>query len=240
MSILIARKIVDSRRRSGFHPLISAPPDHWNNDYFDPFFRQADGTVKQFKGYCTDVLFDQAMQWMTKSAAAQSPFFVYLPLNAAHAPLYVPDKYREPYRNLDRNVASFYGMIANIDENMGKLDAFLQQSDLADNTIVIFLTDNGGTYGVPIFNAGMKGRKISLFEGGHRVPCFVRFPGGNLGPPRDIDGLTEVQDLFPTLIDLCGIPTPTGAKFAGVDLAARCAAPSNHRPTERSSCSSAA
>jgi len=140
---------------------IPSAPDYWNNDYFDPHFRIEDGTVRQFKGYCTDVLFREAMTWMRERAGAREPFLVYLPLNAAHGPLWVPDQYREPYRALGHDLAGFYGMIANIDENVGRLEAMLRETGLRDNTILIFMTDNGGTAGVSTFNAGMKGGKIT-------------------------------------------------------------------------------
>lgn len=198
---------------------MSSAPDEWNNDYFDPTLRLEDGSKKKFNGYCTDIYFDEAMKWMREQAQAKQPFFVYLPLNAAHAPLFVPDKYREPYCKLDPNLASFYAMIANIDENMGRLEDFLREAGLRDDTILIFLTDNGGTYGVKTFNAGMKGGKVTLWEGGHRVPCFVRWPDGKLGDARDVSELTEVQDWFPTLIDFCGLKMPTDSKLAGVSLA---------------------
>lgn len=205
---------------------ISSAPDYWNNDYFDPHFRIENGTVKQFKGYCTDVLFDEAMAWMKDRAKAKEPFFTYIPLNAAHSPLYVPDKYREPYRklkkdaaNLKKDAASFFGMIANIDENLGRLDKMLQESGLRDNTIVIFMTDNGATVGLKTFNAGMKGKKIDLWEGGHRVPCFIRWPAGRLGEPRDVSELTHMQDLLPTLIELCSLKSAPDPKRDGASLA---------------------
>jgi hypothetical protein len=131
----------------------------------------------------------------------------------------VPNKYREPYRDQPRNVASFFGMVANIDENMGRLDEFLSQAGLKDNTVLIYLTDNGGTAGVPVYNAGMRGRKIELYDGGHRVPCYLRFPGGKLRPPVDVGELTQVQDVLPTLIDLCDLPAPQSSRFDGVSLA---------------------
>jgi hypothetical protein len=83
----------------------------------------------------------------------------------------------------------------------------------------VFLTDNGGTAGVPVYNAGMRGRKIELYEGGHRVPCFVRWPEGKLRPSGEVAELTQVQDLTPTLVDLCGVTPPSGARFDGISLA---------------------
>lgn len=206
----------------GFHETLWFPsshigsaPDFWNNHYFDDTYIH-NGKRERFQGYTTDVFFHEAMKWMLARAAANEPFFCYLPTAAPHAPLYVPDKYREPYRALGPKLASFFGMIANIDENVGQLEAFLQQSGLRDDTILIFMTDNGGTAGVNFFNAGMTGGKVTLYEGGHRVPCFIRWPHGNLGDPRDVKALTEVQDLSLTLYGLCNVGWRTAAD--GVDL----------------------
>ena len=110
-------------------------------------------------------------------------------------------------------------MCVNIDENMGQLDEFLNERGLRDNTVVIFLTDNGSTFGPKYFNAGMKGGKTTLWEGGHHVPCFVRWPGGGLRPAGDVGGLTQVQDLLPTLVELLGLKIPADTRFDGVSLA---------------------
>jgi arylsulfatase A-like enzyme len=106
---------------------------------------------------------------------------------------------------LKKQLANYLGMIVNIDVNMGSLLEFLDDEDLADNTILIFKTDNGSLLGPRYFNAGMRGRKTELWEGGHRVPCFIRWPDGNLAKPQDIGGLTQVQDILPTLLELSGI-----------------------------------
>lgn len=172
---------------------------------------------EKFPGYITDFCFDEAMNWMRLRQRAGERFFCYLPLHAAHAPHVVPARYSAPYR--DRPAAAFFGMIANIDENMGRLDAFLRETGLRDDTIVIFLTDNGGTAGVPVFNAGLRGRKAQYYEGGHRVPCFVRWPRGGLRAPGDVAATTQVQDVLPTLLELCGIARPAGPEFDGVSLA---------------------
>jgi len=197
---------------------IGSAPDFFTNDYFDDVYSH-NGERKQYEGYCTDVFFEEAKRWMKDRAAAKEPFFCYIPTNAPHGPLHVPAKYREAYAGQKPAVARFFGMIANIDENVGQLDAFLRENGLAENTILIFMTDNGGTAGVQVFNAGMRGRKIELYEGGHRVPCFIRWPGGKLREPGDITELTEVQDLLPTLIDLCGLQLAQSPRFDGVSLA---------------------
>ncbi len=194
--------------------------DYWNNDMFDDTYEH-NGVRKQYDGYCTDVWFEQAMKWMGQTAERQEPFFCYIPCNVVHSPYYVKQQYREAFMNmnLSKELATFFGMMVNLDENVGKLDAFLDQRGLADDTIVIFMSDNGGTVGVSTWNAGMKGGKISMWEGGHRVPCFVRWPKGGLRGPGDIAELAQVQDLLPTLIDLCGLAKPAEAKFDGMSLA---------------------
>lgn len=177
------------------------------------------GAEKHFKGYMTDFWFDKAMDWMKERKSKDEPFFCYLPTNAPHAPHVVPEKYLKPYMNLKKGPAGFFGMIANIDENIGRLEAFLKESGLAENTIVIFMTDNGGTAGVQIFNAGLRGNKTMFYEGGHRVPCWISWPAGKIGPPRDVIQPAQMQDLFPTLIDLAGAKAPKDASFDGTSLA---------------------
>ena len=102
------------------------------------------------------------------------PFFAYVTTNAPHGPYRVPDSYREMYADADISdkAARFYGMITNIDDNLGRLRKRLQELQIEQDTILVFLTDNGSA--VPHFNAGMRGRKGSMYEGGHRVPCFIR------------------------------------------------------------------
>lgn len=197
---------------------IGAAADYWGNDYFDDTYWH-NGLQQKYSGYCTDVFFSAASRFIDKACDKQQPFFVYLPLNAAHWPYFVPDKYRQPYANQSADVASFFGMMANIDENVAQLDKLLTERGARDNTIFIYLTDNGGTAGVPVFNAEMRGKKTQLYDGGHRVPCFIRWPEGQLGSPRDVAALTEVQDLLPTLKDLCNLPNTGKPKFDGVSLA---------------------
>jgi arylsulfatase len=195
---------------------ITSMADLWQNDYFDGRFRH-NGVRKQYKGYCTDVWFDLAMKWMKARHRKGEPFFVYLATNAAHGPHWVPDQYKKPYEG--KGPAAFFGMIANLDENLGRLDAFLREQRLWDDTLLIYMNDNGGTAGVNVYNAGMRGHKTEYYEGGHRAVCFVRWPAGPLRKPCDLDALTEVQDILPTLIDLCGLATAKATKFDGLSLA---------------------
>ncbi len=197
---------------------ISSVPDYWNNDYFDDTYEH-NGRMEEYRGYCTDVWFDEAMAWMRDRAAEGEPFLAYVATNAPHSPLFVGDDFRADYGSVNKALASFFGMIACIDANMGRLEAFLAESGLRDDTILIWMTDNGGTVGVPFYNAGMRGRKTSVYEGGHRVPCFVRWPSGGLRGPGDVATAAQVQDILPTLLELCGLEPPTEATFDGVSLA---------------------
>ena len=218
----------------GFHETIHHPAfgitsaaDYYGNDYFDDHYRHRD-EIKQYRGYCTDVWFEEAMRWMEGCHRRDEPFFAYIATNAPHGPYWVPDEYRQPYLDgIKRDEASFFGMIANIDENMAQLEKFLLDNEIRDNTILIFMTDNGTAMGEGIFNAGMRGRKTSLYEGGHRVPCFIRWPEGGLEGGRDVGGVTRGVDILPTLIDLCDLRAPDGWTCDGLSLAAHMRRPDN-------------
>jgi arylsulfatase len=210
---------------------IGSAPDFWDNDYFDDTYWH-NGWRRAFAGYTTDVFFREAIRWMGEESRAGQRFFCYLATAAPHGPHFVPAKDRAAMEAIvaqaelpklapaaREQLARYLAMIANLDDNFGRLEAFLRESGLRDNTIVVFLTDNGSTFGPRYFNAGMKGGKVTLWEGGHRVPCFVRWPAGGLRAPGDVAGLTTVQDLLPTLLELAGVGPPSRAKFDGVSLA---------------------
>ena len=157
---------------------ITSLADYWGNTYFDPVLNH-NGTDKKYEGYCTDIFFNKAMQWIEQKSKIDQPFFVYLPTNTPHVPNVCAEKYSAPYVGKYEGKpmpSEFYGMIANLDENLGKLEAFLTERKLSDNTILIYTSDNGtqSKQAQAIFNAGMRDKKTSVFEGGHRVPCFVR------------------------------------------------------------------
>jgi len=192
---------------------VGQTPDFWGNDYFDDTYWH-NGVPKPYKGYCTDVFFDGAMRFI--EANKDRPFFVYIPTNAPHGPYNVAEKYSKPYADagVPANRARFYGMITNIDENVGRLQKRLKELGLEENTIFIFMTDNGTSAGPA---AGMKGKKGSEYEGGHRVPLFIRWPGG-LEERGDVGHLTAHIDVLPTLIDLCGIDPPKGVTFDGTSI----------------------
>ncbi|MEO1010008.1 MAG: arylsulfatase [Bacteroidota bacterium] len=196
--------------------------DYWGNTYFDDTYF-VNNEPQRFEGYCTDVWFDEAMKFMEKT---NEPFFAYIATNAPHSPYYVHEKYAAPYKDLvGREIVSaeFFGMVANIDENFGKLESFLKKRKLADNTILIFMTDNGATGGLSHdgklgYNMGLRGRKNDKIEGGHRVPFFIRWKDGKLNGGWDIHETTAHVDILPTLASLCGISIPRDKKLDGIDI----------------------
>ncbi len=187
---------------------------HWNSGYYDPYYYD-NGELKQAEGYCNDFWFGEAMKWMKKNHDNNKPFFCYLPTNLPHGPEWVDTTYSSQFE--ESGAKDFYGMIANVDKNMGKLSAFLKENGMRENTILVYLTDNG-TIHSEVYNAGMRGGKCSRFDGGHRVPCYVSWPNGDLVEPADINTPVQVQDMFPTLIDLCKIEKPDNARFDGISL----------------------
>jgi arylsulfatase len=172
------------------------------NTYFNPAIRH-NGKFEKTQGYCTDVFFGQAAQWM-ESVKGRQPFFAYLTPNAPHAPLQVRPEDEARYAGqAPANTVKFFGMIANIDDNLGRLLAKLRAWGLEQNTLVIFMNDNGGTAGVNTFNAGLRGSKGSPWLGGTRAASFWRWPGTL--KPAAVDQLTGHLDVFPTLAELAGV-----------------------------------
>ncbi|GAB4133545.1 exo-alpha-sialidase [Thermopirellula anaerolimosa] len=191
----------------------------FDNDCVKIRYRQGD-RIAVADRYCTDFWFDQALAWMDKCRREDRPFLCYIPTNAPHSPFWPPDAHAVAYRSkVDPQVADFFGMIANIDENMGRLENWLLETGLRDDTILIFMTDNGGTGGRRLYNAGLREAKGSYYEGGHRVPCFIRWPRGELSGGRTVSVPTQVQDILPTLLDLCDVRPTESPAFDGVSLA---------------------
>ncbi len=174
-----------------------------NNSYFNPAILH-NGTFEKTTGYCTDVFFAQATKWI-ESVKGKRPFYCHLATNAPHAPLNVPDQYTKHFTDKvnDDSAAKFFGMIENIDENIGRLLDKLKEWDIERDTLVIFMNDNGGTAGVKIFNAGMRGQKVTPWLGGTRAASFWRWPGKL--QPADVNTLTGHIDFLPTLAEIAGI-----------------------------------
>jgi arylsulfatase A-like enzyme len=202
---------------------VGQTPDWWGNDYFDDTYL-ADGVPTRFEGYCTDVFFDEALRFIEADRAR--PSFCFLSTNAPHSPFNVPPELQALYagQTVTENYARFLGMITGIDRNFGRLREGLAAAGLEDDTILIFASDNGqcslaagperGAY-----NAGMRGLKGSMYEGGHRIPFWLRWPAGGVGGGRAVTELGAYIDLMPTLLDLCGVAVPQGRSFHGRSLA---------------------
>lgn len=210
---------------------IGSVPDYWGNDYFDDSYWN-NGKRKKFEGYCTDIFFDEAMKFIELSVQEGKPFFTFLPTNTPHGPFIAKEEdlmaIEKAYENspfaddkqLGKRLIPYLAMIRNIDSNIGRLFNFLEKNELRDDTIVIFLTDNGSIMGTRYFNANMRGMKTELWDGGHRVPFFISWPNGNFKAKSgiEIEGLTEVQDILPTLVELCSLNKPIPLDFDGTSL----------------------
>lgn len=204
----------------GFHEVVmhggggvGQTPDYWGNKYNNDTYA-ANGKWQRFEGYCTDIWFAEALRFIERHQ--QQPFLCCITTNAPHSPYIVDESYSKPYIGHveHRDRANFYGMITCIDENLGRFRRRLAELGLADNTILIFMTDNGTSCGATLdadqfvvagYNAGMRGIKGSEYEGGHRVPFFLHWPAGGLNRGRDVTKLTANVDVMPTLLELCGI-----------------------------------
>jgi len=197
---------------------VGQAPDYWGNDYFDDTY-MVNGKHQRFEGFCTDVFFDEGMKFI--QANKEKPFFAYITLNAPHKPLFCPLEYSDPYeKNPKVSHPEFYGMITNIDDNLAKLRAMLEAEGLADNTILVFMTDNGTAGGLNNgrgYDGGMRGMKNSEYEGGHRVPFIIHWPNGKIEEGKSVEELTAHIDILPTFIDLCGLKAPEIA-FDGANL----------------------
>ncbi|MDP0490949.1 MAG: arylsulfatase [Verrucomicrobiota bacterium JB023] len=186
--------------------------------YFDPIIKH-NGTFVQTDGYCTDVFFQQALSWMEEKVEEEKPFFAYIPTNAPHGPFIAPESYASLYDEKEPNkrTSIFFGMITNIDDNMGLLMKKLADWDLEEDTVLIFMTDNGSARGTPVFNDGMRGGKGTVHEGGSRVPFFWYWKGRHEGG-RAIETMARHLDVLPTLADLADAELPGENEAEGRSL----------------------
>ena len=202
------------------------PSGPYDNSYFDPSLLHNGRRIKT-KGYCSDVYVDGLLKFVTEHR--DEPFFAYLPFNCPHGPYQVAEKYSKPYDdlkmkpgdfpsmghkrpNVPKNTAAVFGMVKNIDENVGRILDRLEDLKLSDDTIVIFLTDNGPNGAR--YDAGMKAHKGSVYEGGIRTAFFVRWPG-ILDPGRKVKQVAAHVDVVPTLLEACGAARPENVKLDG-------------------------
>lgn len=188
------------------------------NTYFDPVIKH-NGRFEKTTGFCTDIFTAQALKWIA-AVKGRQPFFCYLPYNAAHVPLSCPPAYEQPYiGKVSPEVAKFFGMLANIDDNVGKVLADVQRQGIDRDTLILYLNDNGG-FGpaCKVFNAGMRGGKGTAYNGGTRAMALWRWPGKIAAGAQP--QLTAHLDLFPTFAALAGaaVPPELAVKFDGFSL----------------------
>ena len=200
--------------------------------YFDPTLWH-NNQPEYYEGYCSDIFTDNAIDFIKKNH--KKPFFCYLSFNAPHTPLQVPDEYYQLYKELDplngfnsddlhgiemsekdkEAARKVYGMVTNIDDNLAKLFREIEELGIKENTIIIFMTDNGPQQ--IRYVGGMKGRKSSVYNGGIRVPFYLQYPA-KFKKPKDIEGMAAHIDLLPTLAELCNAPLPKDRKIDGKNL----------------------
>jgi len=220
---------------------IGQPGDHIENafktdsSYFDPVLSKNAIAIKT-SGYCSDVFTIAAMEFIDQSLIGEgTPFFLYLAYNAPHLPLQVPQEYLDMYEDLEINPENYsipdnfpqmregefeaaqrvYAMVSNIDDNISALVHHLSKKGIADNTLLIFITDNGPQQ--YRYNVGLRGKKGSVYEGGIRVPCFMNWEG-RFSSDLDIANPAANIDILPTLLDICGLEIPPAADLDGRSL----------------------
>ena len=204
-------------------------PNHPNGQGFDQFFGftgghlnnytdatlQHNGKAVKTSGYISDVLTEEAIAFMR--ANSSRPFLCYVPFNAPHSPLQVPERWFTKYqrRGLSDADAAVYGMVENIDYNVSRMLAVLDELEVAERTIVVFVSDNGAN--TDRYDGFMRGEKGSLDEGGMRVPLFIRYPRG-IAPGTMVTPIASHIDLLPTLAELCGVVGVGELKLDGTSL----------------------
>ena len=198
--------------RQGFDEFVGFPVGHLGY-YFDAYFLHND-EEKQSSGYTSDYFTGQATEFIERNK--ENPFLCYVSYNVPHSPFQVPGKYFSKYREagLDSTLSCVYGMVENMDENIGSILEKLEELNIAENTIVIFFSDNGpNTYR---YNGGMKGRKGSVDEGGVRVPFYIKWR--DIIKPGITEQLAQDIDIMPTVSGLCGIKYEPVKPLDGIDL----------------------
>lgn len=196
----------------GFEKFFGFAGGHWNN-YFNTELENEKAEKVTTEGYITDVLTDHAIDFINDNK--ENPFLCYVPYNTPHGPFQVPEKYSKRFEELGLNKreAAILGMCENIDENVGRLMESLKENNLWENTIFIYLTDNGPNG--HRYNAGMKGIKATVHEGGLRVPCYLHIPWMET---ITVEKLTAHIDILPTLAALCNIDIPAGIDIHGRNI----------------------
>ena len=184
--------------------------NYWNSDCFDDFYLH-NGVWEEHSGYATDIWFEKGKDFIDK---AEKPFFLFLALNAPHEPWMAQEQFRTPYydKGLPKLDINFFAMISSVDKQVGQFVEFLKSSGKWENTVFIFTSDNGSTLWDQEYNAGLRGKKASVYEGGHRVPFLLHLPKKFKPIFSKTDALTQIQDLLPTFVEICALEVEAGIK----------------------------
>jgi arylsulfatase/arylsulfatase A len=202
------------------------------NSYFDPILVQ-NGVEQRFQGYCMDVFTDAAIDFIREGD--DEPFFLYWAPNTPHHPLTVEDRYADPYRKagLTEETSRYYGMITNIDDNFRRMLEVLDEKGISENTLIIFVGDNGTSslhQQHDLWEPALRGRKTFVYEGGIRVPMFVKLPGAQ-AVARRLSAIASVEDIMPTILEVCGLPALNGLDGASLVSLVRGETESHSRQT---------
>jgi len=197
-------------------------PSNWGEDSYENPDLMHNGKLERHYGYCTDIFGDHAASFIDQHK--DEPFFLYMGTNCPHSPFEVPDAWAQKFRDqgVPEKWARIYGMVENIDANVGKLMGKLDEHGIADNTIFIYTSDHGPcgsaqADGEIRFNAGLRSQKGTMYQGGIKVPMFIRWPE-KIAAGKDVEVLSNPIDLLPTLAGPCGAQVPSDRTIDGIDL----------------------
>ncbi len=214
-----------------FYGHLTSAVDYFTHEYAGIHDWQRDGEPLREEGYATDLLAAEAAAFVRAAASAGDgrPFFLYLPFGAPHAPLQADAARLERFAHVeDPDRRAFVAMVAALDEGVGRVLDALEEASVADDTVVVFLSDNGGDPSLGADNGPLRGGKGTTFEGGVRVPALLRYGAGG-APAGDVEAVLSATDVFPTVLGLCGVEPPEGVELDGRDawpvLAGRADAP---------------
>ncbi len=195
----------DARGFDNFYGMLGGFSDYYNHLYFGGYDLQRDGVSDRTEGYLTDLLTDEAVRVIKNSADEGDPLFLYLAYNAPHTPLQYPPDMAGEYVDFDNRDRQVYAqMLTYWDRSFGEVIQALEKNDMRDNTIIVFLSDNGGLVDGGASNEPLRAGKGSAFEGGIRSPTIISWPGF-LGEGMRYDSPVFIQDWLPTLLDAAGV-----------------------------------
>lgn len=217
---------------------IGQPAGPAGNTYYDPVL-EYNGESKRFEGYCDDIFADATMAFIREKQ--DQPFFAYYSTPLPHFPLVVPDALADPYREtgMHEHNALTYGMVTSIDNNIGKIMALLEELELAEDTILIFMSDNGprtrrtkNDKYPDRYVGGLRGTKTSVYDNGLRVPFLIRWPG-QFEAGRKSDILAGHLDVMPTVLEAAGVDMPKDRAIDGISMLSNLRGESHDWPDRR-------